>query len=322
MTHRQRFVGIDVSSRRLDVHCLPDGDSFSEANTADGIARLIARLGRSGWVAACEATGGYEDRLLIAFQEAGHDIWCLHPTDVRAFARLTGRRAKTDRLDARVIAGALAAAKASRKPLRRTRAQSDLRQLMILRRHLMATLQELKSLAACMTNPAAAELIAVRIAAAKADLGGLERRIARSIADDPEASARARLVRSVPGAGKVLACEVLSAMPELGAISAKQAASLAGVAPHPRQSGNTQRNGRCQGGRFHLRRCLYMAALSAIKVRARSLYPLYSRLRKTGKPFKVAIVACMRKLITQINAVLRNQTPFNINQNPTEPTVA
>lgn len=311
MTQDQRFVGIDVSSRRLDVHCHPDGESFSVANTPAGIARVLARLGQHGWIAACEATGGFESELLIAINEAGRDIWCLHPADVRAFMRLTGRRAKTDALDARAIARALEVAQVTRKPTRRTRKQNDIKQLMTLRGHLLGTLSQLKSLRAAMTCHQAQSLLEARMAAVKTDLASLAQILARLVAADPASAATARRIMSVPGAGKILAAEIIASMPELGTISAKQAASLAGVAPHPRQSGATTRPGRCQAGRANLRRCLYMAALSAIKARLGPLHPCYERLRHNGKPAKVAIVACMRKLITILNAILRQNRPYN-----------
>lgn len=322
MTRIDRFVGIDVCKARLDVHCHPDGESFAVANSAAGIARLVGRLGPGRWIAGCEATGGHEDRLVVALNEAGRDIWCLHPAEVRAFARLTGTRAKTDRLDARLIGRALAAASASRKPLRRTAMQSQLKELTALRRHLIATITELKSFAARATGEHATALLARRMAAAESDLAGLRRTIARLIASDADCHRQAGLIRSVPGAGPVLAAEIVAAMPELATMTAKQAASLAGVAPHPRQSGNGRQNGRCQGGRAALRRCLYMAALSAIKATTPDLYPFYLRLRQAGKPFKVAIVAVMRKLLCQIAAVLRRNTPFEPGQQPSQSTVA
>lgn len=322
MTQSPRFVGIDVSASSLDVHCHPDGESFGVSNTPAGHAELIARLGAGPWLAACEATGGHEADLVVAMTEAGRDIWCLHPADVRAFARLTGKRAKTDRLDARLIARALEPASRSRAPLRRTRTQIDLKQLLTLRRHLRATIAELASLLSAFTCMQARDLAEARRMQARHELAALDKAIARRIAQDKASAETARRIMSVPGAGKVLAAEIMASMPELGTISAKQAASLAGVAPHPRQSGTSARPGRCQGGRASLRRCLYMAALSAIKAKSPHLRPCYDRLRANGKPAKLAIVACMRKLITIINAVLRQQTDFNSQPHTISSTVA
>ncbi len=165
-------------------------------------------------------------------------------------------------------------------------------------------------------------LIEERIAAARQDLSHLAGILKHRIADDPQMAATARCVISVPGAGKVLATQIIASMPELGTISAKQAASLAGVAPHPRQSGATTRPGRCQAGRANVRRCLCMAVLSAIKARLSPLFPTYERLRQNGKPAKVAIVACMRKLITILNAILKQQRGYQPVQKPSQSTVA
>lgn len=311
MTHMTRLVGIDVGKSHLDVHCLPDGHSCRVPNTDAGIAGLLASLADGpDWVAACEASGGYERRLLLAMSEADKPLYCLHPADVRAFARLTGTRAKTDRLDAKVIAHALEVARKHRAPVHISRTQSDLKQLLALRRHLTITLTDLKSLDASSHCASAKALIAKRIAQAKDDLMTLQRAIKATVAQDEAATRTAALVQSIPGVGPLMGAHILASMPELGAISHKQAASLVGVAPHARQSGKTDRGGRCQGGRKEVRRCLYMAALSAIKIKAPSLYPFYKRLREAGKPFKVAITAAMRKLVIHINATLKAQTPF------------
>lgn len=311
MTHIARFVGIDVGKSHLDIHCHPDGRSWRVANTQEGIAELLAHL-RDGprWLAACEASGGYERKLLLAMSAANTPLYCLHPTDVRAFARFTGTRAKTDPLDARMIAHALEVAHLHRKPVYYSKIRNDLKQLLALRRHLASTLTDLKGLATQTDCPSARALITHRMAQAKVDLQNLQKTIKSLIAADEAATHTAKLVRSVPGAGEMTSVLVLASMPELGTISHKQAASLAGVAPHPRQSGKTNRGGRCQGGRRDFRRCLYMAALSAIKARAPSLYPFYKRLRDAGKPFKLAITAAMRKLVIQINATLTKQAPF------------
>lgn len=306
MPQNQTFVGIDISRARLDVHVHPSGEAFSLPYDRKGIARLLARRDLAGAVLGCEASGGYEERLLVALTEAGRPAYCLHPADVRAFARLKGRRAKTDRLDARAIAEALPTAAGARVPLRRTRAQSELRELLGVRRALMAAALALKG---HLSRVACAEARA----ALRALLTAHQRRIAaleRAIRARVDAEPAARRIRSAPGAGLLLAGGILAFLPELGQLSSRQAASLAGVAPHPRQSGRSHRPGRCQGGRSTLRRVLYMATLSAVRANLAPLAPFYRHLRANGKPAKLALVATMRKFIVMLNAMLKTETDW------------
>ncbi|MCX8282030.1 IS110 family transposase [Phyllobacterium sp. 0TCS1.6C] len=311
MTQFERFVGIDVSKDHLDIHCLPDGLQLRIANDCEGIDELVQRLGALDGIAfGCEATGGYEERLLIGLSEAGLPAYCLHPSDVRAFARFKGKRAKTDRLDAKAIAEALAVAVNHRMPVVRTEQQSTIKELTALRRRILIMQNELKSLMSRMSSAAAEAAIATLVATQTALRKQLETAIADAIRGDATLRHRAERLRSVPGTGPVLAAELLGSMPELGSLSSRQAASLVGVAPHPRQSGLTQKRGRCQGGRAQIRRTLYMASLSIIRARNRPLALFYQKLRAAGKPFKVAIVAVMRKLIITLNAIIRTDTPW------------
>lgn len=314
MTQFERFVGVDVSKDHLDIHCLPDGLELRMANSPEGIGLLLQRIGSVEGVAfGCEATGGYEDRLLIALSEATTPGYCLHPSDIRAFARFKGKRAKTDRLDAKAIAEALTLAVAHRKPVVRTRHQSSIKELTTLRRRLIVMHNELKSR---MESPDGAAAIATLIATQTTIKKQLEATIARTIDQDGHSSHRAERIRSVPGAGPVLVAELIGSMPELGTLSSRQAASLTGVAPHPRQSGTSRKAGRCQAGRPHIRRNLYMACLCLIRAKSQPLACFYQKLRDAGKPFKVAIVAIMRKLIVIINAIIKTDTPWS-SQNQT-----
>lgn len=305
MSHFDRFVGIDISKNCLDIYCHPDGLAFSVANTSDGIGRLLAKAGGGGVAFGCEATGGYEDLLLVTLSQAGTPGYCLHPADIRAFARLKGKRAKTDALDAKAIAEALVAAVTARKPVVRTKDQGIIKELTALRRTLIISLSELKSLKARMSAAVAAKTIATLIATNLRAIKTIEAAIRQAIKDNPDARHKAEQILSAPGAGPVLAAELIGAMPELGTLTSRQAASLVGVAPHPRQSGERKRSGKCQGGRPKIRRVLYMAALSVIKAKRQPLCAFYEKLRANGKPFKVAIVAIMRKLIVTLNAMIK-----------------
>ena len=307
MTQFMRFVGIDVSKDHLDIHCLPDGLALRVANSGEGIGLLLQRIGALEGVAfGCEATGGYEDLLLIRLGQAAVPGYCLHPSDVRAHSRLTGKRAKTDRLDARAIAGALQVAVATRKPAIRAASLSAIKELTTLRRRLIAGVNELKSLRARMGDAGVLGTIDAMIDQHVKAVKALQAQIRSALAGHPEQAQRARRIASMPGAGPVLTAELIGSMPELGTLSARQAASLTGVAPHPRQSGNTGGRGRCQGGRAAIRRVLYMAALSVIRSQKQPLAAFYAKLRAAGKPFKLAIVAIMRKLIVTLNAMIKN----------------
>lgn len=310
MTDLSAYVGVDVSKHHLDVHRHPDGLAFRVTNTPAGISRLLDRLGEQPYTIGCEATGGYEDRLLLALSDAGRSGYCLHPADIRAFARLKGQRAKTDRLDARAIAEALGVAAATRKPVRRTRTGTTIKELVTVRRTLSAAINDLKSLLARLETLEAREPLKAMLDAHKRSLKTIESTIKNTIRSDVRIAETARRITSAPGAGPVLAATLLAFMPELGTLSSRQAASLVGVAPHPRQSGESNRSGRCQAGRAHIRRVLYMATLSALKARLAPLHPFYEHIRAKGKPFKVAIVAAMRKFIVMLNAMIKNQTDW------------
>lgn len=312
MPQLTRFVGIDVSKDHLDVYCHPDGLALRVANSRAGIAGLLQRFEGDGSLAfGCEATGGYEDLLLTMLTDAGTSGYCLHPSDVHAYSRLTGKRAKTDRLDAMAIARALEAAVATRKPAMRSANMSLIKELTTLRRRLIAGLNELKSHKARMASAAAGAAIDRLVQEHALAIKALERDIRSAIRADPAQAPRAAHIASMPGAGPVLTAELIGSMPELGTLSSRQAASLTGVAPHPRQSGNSRRPGKCQGGRAAIRRVLYMAALSVTRMKNQPLAIFYAKLRARGKPFKLAIVAIMRKLIVTLNAMIKNDTDWS-----------
>ncbi len=320
MPHYTHHVGIDVAKDLLDVHLLPQGLAFRCPNSAQGIARMLVRIRKAvpadgdevlaGIAFACEATGGHERTLLVELNERGLDVWCLHPADIRAFARLLGTRAKSDALDARLIAQAAATAAASRPPTRLTRQCSVLRELVAIRRHVQGQISTLKSqLASSASRPAIRRLGAMLRRHAR-DLSQIEGEIDDIIRNDPDCRQQAARLRDVPGIGPVFTSEVIANLPELGTVSSRQIASLVGVAPHPRQSGNSKRGGKCQGGRAALRKTLYMVALSAMRMKHHPLKPFYDRLRASGKPAKVAIVAVMRKLLTMLNAMFRTNSQW------------
>jgi transposase len=307
-----QYVGIDVSKLRLDVHIHPHSEVISLDNYPDGHGKLITKLKRFKIAAVgLEASGGYERQAADTLAEAGFTVYVLDPAQVRAFARSMKARAKTDALDAAMIARYLAAAQdilTAHKPdpLRRRLAE-----LNAYRRKLIAERNGLVALLDTTHEPLVKRLMSKRLGAIKREIATLEDEIRKQIASQPHLAERFAKLQSLPGVGPVLATTLITELPELGHIGAKRIASLAGVAPHARQSGQTDRGGRCSGGRKTIRDVLYMATLSALKARMPHLYPSYNRLRSSGKPFKKALVACMRKFLTIINAIIRDNAQFN-----------
>lgn len=314
MTQFTRFVGIDVSMKTLDVHVHPDGSVFSVPNTAEGLAALIQNI-EPGAAVAVEASGGYERKAVLAFDKAGFTVYCLHPANVRAFARLQGRLAKTDRIDACLIARAAEVCVHTRAPYRSKPGNADLKEMAACRRMLINQRTELKGQATRLETDAMRQLVDNQIAAIDVGIDVIETAMVDLIDADPGLREHYRRLRTAPGTGPVLAATLLAYMPEIGALSSRQAASLVGVAPHPRQSGATARPGRCMAGRTPVRTVLYMAAIAAIRCKASPMRGFFERLRENGKPFKLAIVAVMRKLIVTLNAMIKNHqdwTPQHI----------
>lgn len=285
------FVGIDVAMDTLDVHRHPGGEAFTVPNSAAGVKHLLERL-ETGAVIALEASGGYERTAAEGLAAAGLTVFCLHPADVRAFARMAGKRAKTDRIDAALIARAGQVAATSRQPYQARPSQADLKEMAACRRLLHNQLAALKGQITRLATDTMHALLAEQIAALESNIRAIDKAMAQRIARDPHLKEKARRIQTAPGAGPVLA------------------ASLTGVAPHPRQSGNSRRQGRCQGGRSPLRAVLYMATLAAIRSKSSHLRPFFQRLREHGKPFKLAMVAAMRKFIVMLNAMLKQDVDW------------
>ncbi len=305
---QESCVGIDVSKAKLDVVLADTGESVTVANTPAGLAELLRRLHRIGPLAVgVEASGGYERGLIAHLHDAGHTVYLLDPAQVRAFARSMRQRAKTDRIDAAMIARYLQVARDRLTPAAPDPARTRLAQLVAYRRRLVAEAAALKSQQALVEEPVVRRMQAARLRSLAHAVLVLDKEIARRIAESRVLAQRARRLRQVRGVGPVLVATLVAELPELGTIGAKRIASLVGVAPHARQSGATDRGGRCAGGRKSVRDVLYMAALSAVSSKDPVLRPFYERLRTAGKPFKVAITAVMRKLITHLNAIVRKE---------------
>lgn len=298
-------IGVDISKDWLDAHRWPDGATRRLGNDPPGHRALIRWIG-AGPVARVvfEPTGRYHRGLVRALDEAGLPAAAVNPWQARRFAEATGRRAKTDRIDARLLArlGALLAP-AVREPA--SLAHQQLRELHTAREALIRDSTAAKNRATALEHPLLRRQANRRLRAIARDLAALDAAIAALIEGDEDLARATAILRSIPGISAVAAAAMLAEMPELGTLQPAKAANLAGLAPITRESGRWKGQARIGGGRGALRRALYMPALSAARFNP-DLRAVYDRLRAAGKPPKVALVAVMRKLLLLANALLRD----------------
>lgn len=311
MINANCFVGIDASKLRFDGYVHPGGLRISSGSSPADIEALVKRIGALHPIAVgLEASGGYERRLADSLHAASIAVYILAPARVRGFARAVGQIAKTDALDATMIAQYLAANLQRLKPYAPDPVRARLSALTAHRRRLVAEKSGLASQLDTIDEPLVRDMIMARQHAIARDIAKLDKAVSDLVKASPSLNERHKRLRQVAGVGPIFATTLLADLPELGQVSPKVAAALIGVAPHARQSGSSHRPGRCGGGRKHLRDIAYMGALSAIKVKDPVLEPFYKRLRAKGKPFKLAMVATMRKLITILNAIARSDPAF------------
>lgn len=298
-------VGVDISKDWLDVHRLPDAGTARFANTETGHAALI------GWLAAFdapalvvfEATGAYHRALRQALERAARPFCKVNPRQARRFAQALGQLAKTDRIDAGVLAR-MGQALALEPQSPRGETQDDLNALTGARQALVKDRAALLARRATAAHALVLGQMDRRRAAIEADIAELDAAIAALVQADAALSARQAILVSIPGVGETTAATVLAEIPELGRIEGRQAAALAGLAPITRASGRWRGRAFIGGGREALRRALYMPALVATRPNP-DLRATYERLVAAGKPRKLALVAVMRKLIVLANALLR-----------------
>jgi transposase len=309
VVEKQLFIGIDVSKARLDVALRPGGESFSVANHQRGIAALIKQLKKlSVSRIVLEASGGYEIGAASELAAAGLPVAVVNPRQVRDFARATGRLAKTDAIDARVLAHFAELIQPDNRPLPDARS----RELMVL----VARRRQVVEMLTAESNRhgrAAAGLnrgIAAHMRWLRKQLAELDEALEQAIRRSPLWSEKARLLRSVPGVGSVTVTTLLAHLPELGTLSRRKVAALVGVAPFNHDSGKLLGRRAIWGGRAQVRAVLYMCALGATR-RNPVLRAFYARLLTAGKKPKVALIACMRKLLIMLNAILRHQLQWN-----------
>ena len=300
------YVGIDISTTTLDVAIVPDVKYWQVSNDPSGIDMLVKRLValRPAGV-VMEATGGIEMPVAIALYKADIIAALVNPRQVRDFARSLGILAKTDKLDATIIAKFAEATKPEPRPLPDTTAQ-ELKALVTRRRQLMEMLtMEKNRLHAAM--PQLRIRIQLNVEWLLKQIDEVDKDISSLIQASPLWRAKDNLLQSVPGVGPVLSQTILAELPELGKVNSKQVAALVGVAPFNRDSGNLRGKRSIWGGRAHLRKIVYMGTLVATRFNP-VIKPFYQRLIDTGKAKKVALVACMRKLLIILNAMVKHGT--------------
>jgi transposase len=308
MAQHVRIIGIDTGKAQLDIACPSLGIGLGATNDRPGHDTLVAWCAEHGIaVAAIEASGGYERAVIARLREAGLVVRCLNPLRVRRFAQARGRLAKNDRIDAETIALYAASFADERAVAAHDPGREALREHMLVRTHTLDAITDLHNQLEHVRDKSLRAIFKTRIASYTRSLKTLDRRIADLVLAIPDLAALATRLRSVPGVGPVLAHTLLALLPELGRLTRREIASLVGVAPFDNDSGRRRGRRSIQGGRAAIRTVLYMAALVAKRCNP-VLRGFAERLK--GKPAKVVIIACMRKLLTILNAIARDRTPW------------
>lgn len=298
------FVGIDVSRAQLDVCSRPTGEHWRVPNSEAGLLLLLERLsGQEVARVVLEATGGHERLCVATLAGASLPVVVINPRQVRDFARSMGKLAKTDRIDAGVLALFAERVRPEVRPLPEESAQ-ELEALLARRRQIleMSTAEKNRlRMARALLRPE----IQAHTRFLERQLWDVDAQIEQSVRESPLWREKEDLLRGVPGVGKVLSRTLLAELPELGRLTPKQIAALVGVAPLARDSGMLRGRRMIWGGRASVRSALFMASLAAVRCNP-LIRAFYERLREKGKPKKVALVACMRKLLVVLNAMLRS----------------
>ena len=302
-------MGVDISGKHLDVHILPQGRAGRYVNDPGGIGELIdlAKELEVGLI-VMEATGGLERALTVECGLQGMAVAVMNPRQIRDFARSTGKLAKTDALDAQVIARFGAAVRPEVRPL--PDAEAARLKALVTRRQQIVEMRTAESNRMKRAPRAVGRRIERHIQYLTREMEDLDREMEEFIKGNAAWTGKAKLLKDVPGIGSVSCMTLLASLPELGSLNRREIAALVGVAPLNRDSGVHRGKRSVWGGRSKVRRILYMAGMSA-RVHNPLIRTFYERLVGNGKPAKVAMVACTRKLLTIINAMLRDGTTWN-----------
>lgn len=304
-----RVLGVDVSKDWLDVAAEPEGEVRRFGNDPEGFRAVIAlaRETESERI-TLEASGGYQTRLVAALLEAGLPVVVVNPRQVREYARATGRLAKTDRIDARILCAFTLAVQPPLRELKDEQAEL-LSSLIARRRQLIEMRTAEKNRLALGARGKVRKNLKAHIEWLDRHLRDTDRELRQLIERSPAWQEKEDLLTSAPGVGKTTAQMLIAQLPELGRLTHKQIAALVGVAPFNRDSGTLRGQRTTWGGRHSVRAALYMATMSAIRANP-PIKAFYERLRGRGKPGKVAMTACMRKLLIMLNAMLRDHKPW------------
>jgi len=308
MAKVERFVGIDVSKETLDVYVLPEGRYLSFSNDTDGISALCKKVDKlRPQLIVLEATGGLQIPVACALGVKKHPVSVINPRQARDFARATGRLAKTDKIDAQVLAFFGQQVRPEVRPLKDEQTQ-ELSALLSRRKHLIGMLvMERNRL--LLSFGSVRDDIKDHIEWLEERLSEIDSRLSQAVRSSPIWRDQDDLLRSVPGVGAVLSTALLANLPELGKIDRRSIASLVGVAPMNCDSGKFRGKRRTWGGRSDVRAVLYMAIMTAIRYNP-VISKFYKRLIDAGKPHKVAATASMRKLLTILNSMVRSGQPW------------
>ena len=304
----QVYVGIDVSKDRLERAVLGEKNTAQFANTKKGIAKLVKQMGeRKSKLIVVEATGGYEEVLVLELFAAGLPVALVSPQRVRQYAKAKGLLAKTDKLDAQI----LAEYGKNLQPRLFVGKSEERRRLSTLvgRRKQLEEMLQAERNRLRTTSCEICSSLERTIAFLKAEMQQVEKEIRTFFQEHGDFQAQEQLLRSAKSIGPVTAATLLADLPELGTLDRKQIAALVGVAPMNRDSGRKRGYRKTKGGRPDVRRALYMSTLTGIRYNP-ILQPHYDQLVKRGKEKKVAITACMRKMLTILNAMMRDRQPF------------
>ena len=308
MTNAQMFVGIDVAKTSLDIFLRPQGERWTSKNDTPGIGEVVARLQAvAPELVVLEATGGLELPLAAALAVAQLPVVVVNPRQVRDFARAAGHLAKTDRLDAGVLAHFGQAMHPQPRPLPDEMAQA-LGALVGRRRQVVEMITAERNRLASAAKPVRLHIKA-HLAWLERELAALDGELGQAVRQSPLWREKDSLLKSAPGVGPVLSLTLLAELPELGRLNRKQIAALVGVAPLNRDSGGRQGKRTVWGGRAQVRAVLYMGTVVAVRFNP-AIKTFYERLLGAGKEKKVALTACMHKLLTILNAMLKHQTPW------------
>jgi transposase len=302
------YIGIDVAKAQVDVAVHPTGMRWQAPSTEEGVQELVSRVqALQPTLVVLEASGGLEIPLVAALANAHLPVVVVNPRQVRDFARATGKLAKTDSLDAQVLAHFAEAVRPEPRPL--PDAEAKALAALLARRHQLVSMLVAEKNRLGKALPSVRSRIQTHITWLERELEDTDDDLQTMLHQSPVWRQKENLLRSVPGVGPQLALSLLAYLPELGTLDRKRIAALVGVAPFNRDSGPFRGRRRVWGGRVRVRTVLYMATLVASRYNP-VIRAFYQRLLTAGKPKKVALTACMRKLLTILNAVLKNSTPW------------